>query len=287
MKKITVSAAQFAVIPNKIKENTEKSCYFIEKAYKEGKPFLIALPETITTGFNPNLPVAEFYELVEDINGKSVKTICDLAKKLKINIVFPTYLKTKKKYEIYNSAVIINSFGKIVGVYSKTHPFPTERAWAKPGNKLEVFDLGAVKIGITICYEGDFPELSRILALKGAELIVRPAALLRSFEIWELTNRARAYDNHCYFLAANAVGADAGGSYYFGHSMIINPIAQKLAQARGTEEIIYAELDPDPLKYVTYGAKTPMIFEHLTDREVSLYKDILKYKKSSFKSAYI
>ena len=68
----------------------------------------------------------------------------------------------------------------------------------------------------------------------GAEVIVRPSALLRSFEIWDLTDRARAYDNHVYIVACNAVGADAGANYYFGHSMIVDPIAHSLAQARGT-----------------------------------------------------
>ena len=78
---------------------------------------------------------------------------------------------------------------------------------------------------MTICYDGDFPELYRAEAIMGAEVICRPSALLRSFEIWELTNRARAYDNHVYIVACNAVGPDAGGNYYFGHSMIVDPIS--------------------------------------------------------------
>ena len=100
--------------------------------------------------------------------------------------------------------------------------------------------------------------------------------MLRSFEIWELTNRARAYDNHVYMVACNGVGPDAGGNYYFGHSMIVDPIAHKLAQARGTEEVISAALDPDPLKRITYGAASPMIFDHLQDRNLAAYRDILK-----------
>jgi predicted amidohydrolase len=100
-----------------------------------------------------------------------------------------------------------------------------------------------------------------------------------------MTNKARAYDNHVYVIAANSVGADAGNNYYFGSSMIINPIARKLAQARGTEEIISAKLDPNPLKQVTYGANSPMIFDHLEDRNLEVYKDILKKAKSPFEPA--
>ena len=96
-----------------------------------------------------------------------------------------------------------------------------------------------------ICYDGDFPELGRCLAVQGVEVIVRPAALLRSFDIWSLTNRARAYDNHVYVVGVNSIGPDARGSYYFGHSQIVSPIAHVLAQASGSEEIVAAELDPD------------------------------------------
>ena len=133
-----------------------------------------------------------------------------------------------------------------------------------------------------ICYEGDFPEVARVLAIQGAEVIVRPSALLRSFDIWEMTNRARAYDNHVYVVGVNIVGHDLGENYYFGHSMIVDPIACRLAQARGTEEIVFAELDPDPLKYISWGTKSPMIFDHLEDRNASLYRDLLKEAKSPF-----
>jgi len=88
-----------------------------------------------------------------------------------------------------------------------------------------------------------------------------------------------------YVIAVNSVGADAEDNYYFGSSMIISPIAQKLAQARGTEEIISAKLDPDPLKRITYGANSPMIFDHLEDRNLEVYKDILKEAKSPFEPA--
>jgi predicted amidohydrolase len=97
-----------------------------------------------------------------------------------------------------------------------------------------------------------------------------------------MVNKARAYDNHVYLLAANAVGPDAGNNYYFGHSMIVSPIAQTLALARGQEEIVSAKLDPDPIKYVSYGSKSPMIFDHLEDRNVAVYKEILQKGKSPF-----
>ncbi|MBM3126956.1 MAG: carbon-nitrogen hydrolase family protein, partial [Chloroflexi bacterium] len=105
----------------------------------------------------------------------------------------------------------------------------------------------------------------------------------RSYDIWYITSCARAYDNHVYVLAPNLVGADASGNYGFGHSMIINPIAWRLAQARGTEEIISAKLDPDPMRYITWGSKALQSFDHLQDRNLELYKDdILKEARSRF-----
>ena len=145
-----------------------------------------------------------------------------------------------------------------------------------------MFETELGTIGLIICYDGDFPELSRILAVKGAEIIVRSSALQRSYDIWYITNAARAYDNHVYLLGCNLVGPDASENYAFGHSMILNPIAWRLAQARGTEEIISAKLDPDPLRYITFGSKHPQTFDHLQDRNLKLYEQSLKEARSRF-----
>jgi len=139
---------------------------------------------------------------------------------------------------IYNSAILIGPDGEIVGIYDKTHPFPLERrdcgGWVTVGNRADVFETSLGSIGMIICYDGDFPELSRLLAVKGAEVIVRPSALLRSFDIWYITNAAR-------------------------------------------------RLDPDPLRYVTWGSKSPQSFDHLEDRNLELYEGILRKARSRFK----
>ena len=78
--------------------------------------------------------------------------------------------------------------------------------WVTRGDSVTVCDTPLGRIGMIICFDGDYPELSRIQAVQGAEVICRPSALLRSADIWELTSRARAYDNHVYVIGANAVG---------------------------------------------------------------------------------
>jgi predicted amidohydrolase len=124
-----------------------------------------------------------------------------------------------------------------------------------------------------ICFDGDYPELSRVTALHGAEIIARPSALLRSADIWELTNRARAYDNHVYVVGANATGIDPGGTIYFGNSMIVTPIAEVVARAASHECWVTARLDPDDaLRALTPGSSVPQVFDHLADRNLDLIR---------------
>ena len=289
MKEHIAACVQIAIEPNEINLNIEKCCHWLQKAVKENEAELVVFPESITTGFSPNMPVDEFYQLLEPIPGKHTEALQKLAKELGVHVVFSLYEQGDIKGRIYNSSILIDDHGDILGKYRKTHPFPTERieggGWTTPGDSTVVVDTKLGKIGLIICYDGDFPELSRVCALKGAELITRPSALLRSFEIWEFVNKARAYDNHVYLLAPNAIGPDAGKNYYFGHSMIINPIGQTIALARGTEEIIAAKLDPNPLQYVSYGTKSPMIFDHLEDRNLKSYEGIFQTGKSGFEPA--
>lgn len=286
MKEHIAACVQIAAKPNEIAFNLEKMAHWLERAVKDYEAELIVFPETITTGFTPNMPIEAFYEMLKPVPGAHTRPIQQLAKEYGVHVVLPIYERGDGKNEILNSSLLIDDTGSIIGNYRKTHPFPTERieggGWTTPGRETVVVDTKLGRIGMIICYDGDFPELSRVLALQGAEIITRPSALLRSYEIWEMTNMARAYDNHVYMVSANAIGPDAGGNFYFGHSMIVSPIAQKLALARGTEEIIAAKLDPDPIKHVSYGTRSPMIFDHLEDRNVSVYQDILKEGRSPF-----
>ncbi|AZR72681.1 nitrilase [Anoxybacter fermentans] len=289
MKEFVAAGVQIAIKPNDVEANLEKIVKWIDKAVYEYEAELIVFAETITTGFTPNMSAEELWDLVDTIPGRLTGPVAEAAKKHGVYVVLPTYERGPSRGIVYNSAALIGPEGEIVGVYRKTHPFPTERkaagGWCTPGTSAEVYETKLGKIGMIICYDGDFPELCRLLAVKGAEVIVRPSALLRSYEIWEMTNMARAYDNHVYMIGVNSIGPDAGGNYYFGHSMIVSPIAQKLALARGTEEIIAVKLNPDPLKYISYGTKSPMIFDHLEDRHIAIYKDILKEAKSQFEPA--
>ena len=289
VRRIVVAGAQFAVMPNDVPANLYRCIYFLRRAVEDVDAKLLVFPESITTGFNPAMPARDFYEMLPDTDAMlaPVQRIC---RELKIHCVLPTYERGSKPGVVYNSAFLIDSRGRNLGAYRKTHLFPTERknhkGWSTPGNRYPVFNTEIGKIGIHICYDGDFPEVSRILAVKGAQILCRPSALMRHYEIWHATNQMRAYENHVYHVAVNAIGSDAAHTNYFGHSMIVSPIAQTIALARGVDDLIYAELDPDPIQRVSYGSDAPLLFDHLEDRHIASYtKDLLRHARSAFEPA--
>jgi predicted amidohydrolase len=286
VREFVAACVQIAIRPNDVRANVDKGIVWLERAVSEYEAELVVFPETVTTGYETGLSAEELWDLVDEAPGHITRDVQLAARSLGVHVVWGSYRRGPERGEVYNSAILIGPDGEIAGIYDKTHPAPWERrdagGWAMVGQRAEVFETALGNIGMIICYDGDFPELSRLLAVKGADIIARPSALQRSFDIWYITNCARAYDNHVYVVASNLVGPDAQGNYGFGHSMIVNPIAWRLAQARGTEEIIAARLDPDPLRYVTWGSRSLQTFDHLEDRNLKLYEEILKEAVSRF-----
>ncbi|MGE5707930.1 MAG: carbon-nitrogen hydrolase family protein [Bacteroidota bacterium] len=285
MREFVAACAQFSVTPNDIEANARKSAEWLEKTVKTHNAELVVMPETITTGFVTKLSTDELFDLVDRIPGKTTARMQQEAAKWHTHVVWSTYERGEEGI-VYNTVALIGPEGDILGTYRKVHPFPTERldlgGWTTRGDDPVVCDTDLGKIGLICCYDGDFPELSRVEALMGAEILVRPSAFLRTFHIWQLTNLARAFDNHVYMVATNAVGPDGGMNYYYGHSMIVSPTAQILAQARGTEETVAARLDPDPIQTLGCGSEVPMVFNHLEDRWIKAYRDILTDGTSTF-----
>ncbi|MCQ5377776.1 MAG: carbon-nitrogen hydrolase family protein, partial [Candidatus Methanomethylicia archaeon] len=254
MKRFTVAGVQVALAePNNIERNEKKALSWVPKAIKECGAELIVYPETCNTGFETGLTADRLWDLVDSIPGKTTLAAQRAAREHGVYIVWNTYERGAKRGTVFNSSVLIGRNGDIIGVYRKTHPFPVERVegggWCTAGDAAEPFDTDLARIGLMICYDGDFPDLSTTYALKGAEVIVRSSALLRTYDHWYAMNFARAYENHVYLVGVNAVGSDAAGNFYFGHSQVISPNGWRLAQARCAEEVVYAELSPDPIKH--------------------------------------
>jgi predicted amidohydrolase len=228
---------------------------------------------------------------VTEIPGPVTEPLQEVARRLGVHLVAGTYERGPERGVVYNAAALVTPDGEVAGVYRKTHPFCTEMrsrgGWVTPGDEVCVVETELGRIGLIICFDGDYPELSRITALRGAEIICRPSALLRSADIWELTNRARAYDNHVYVIGSNCTGMDPAGVLYFGNSMIVTPIAEVVARAATHECWVSARLDPDrAMASLTPGSSVPQVFDHLADRNLDLIRryadDLVRPARTSF-----
>ena len=282
MRAFTVAAVQIAPEPGPltaalVKANLEKAVTWIERCVAATGAELVVLPESASTGFTPGVPAEELWELVAEIPGPLTDPIAEAARRTGAHVVWGTYERGRERGVVYNTAVLLGPGGDVLGRYRKTHPFCTEMrsrgGWVTPGDEVCVVDTPLGRIGLIICFDGDYPELSRVTAVRGAELICRPSALLRSADIWELTNRARAYDNHVYVVGANATGADPAGVLYFGNSMVVTPIAEVVARAATHECWVSARLDPaTAMASLTPGSSVPQVFDHLADRNLDLIR---------------
>jgi predicted amidohydrolase len=298
MKEFTAAAVQVAPVPGpltpaSIKANVARAVEWTERCVDATGAELVVLPETASTGFTPGMGPEELWDLVDAVPGAATEPLQDLARRVGVHLVWGTYERGRERGVVYNSAVLIGPAGDVLGVYRKTHPFCTEMrsrgGWVTPGDEATVVQTPLGRIGMIICFDGDYPELARIEAVRGAELICRPSALLRSADLWELTTRARAYDNHVYVIGANATGTDPAGVHYFGNSLIVTPIAEVVARGSSHESWVSAHLAPrSALASLTPGSSVTQLFDHLADRNTDLVRryaeDLARPYRSEFSS---
>ena len=299
MKAFTAAAIQIAPAPGPltaeaVRQNLEKCVDVVRRCHAATGAELIVLPESATTGFTPGIATEDLWELMSEIPGPVTEPLQAVARELGVHVVLGTYERGVRPEVVHNSSVLIDPTGTVLGVYRKTHPFCSENVsgggWVTPGDTVTVCETDLGRIGMIICFDGDYPELSRIQAVQGAEVIVRPSALLRSADIWELTSRARAYDNHVFVVGANAVGADPAGVLYFGNSHIVTPIGHIVAKAATHEGWVSARLDPaEAMASLTPGSNVGQVFDHLRDRNLDLIRnhreDLERPAKTSFPHA--
>ena len=177
----------------------------------------------------------------------------------------------------YNTSMLIKPDGNLATTYRKLHVFDVDVEGAgsyresdrkRPGDEIVSYDMGDMgKMGLTICYDIRFPELFRLLALDGADLICLPAAflLMTGKDHWEPLIRARAIENGCYMLAANQCGKKSTAHDY-GRSMIVDPWGNVIAMAQDKPCVSIAEIDFDYLEKVrnqlyTLPNRRPDIYE--------------------------
>ncbi|MFZ5990051.1 MAG: carbon-nitrogen hydrolase family protein [Bacillota bacterium] len=244
---VRISVCQMTVENNK-ESNIEKAVGMIGTS-AENHADMVLLPEMFNCPYE-NSKFVEFAESQDD--GPTIKALSNAAKENGVYIIAGSIPEIEEG-KIYNSSFIFDSEGKIIGRHRKIHLFDInipgkisfkESDTLTAGNETTVIDTGFCKIGVAICYDVRFPEIFRLMALKGAKLVIVPAAFNMTTGPlhWELLMRARAVDNQV-FMAAVSPARNVKASYVaYGNSMVVDPWANILVRADGEENILYSDI---------------------------------------------
>jgi len=197
---------------------------------------LLIFPELSLTGY---VCRDLFYQLAEPLDGPSVKALAKAAKENGLTLIFGMPVEGQVKGVIHNSSIMIDQ-DEGVASYSKlylpTHSVFEEKRYFRPGNDVKSFGGKKCRLGLTICYDLYFPEIYRILALEGSDIVTcisaSPSTRQQYFEI---LTRARAIENGTYIVFVNRVGIE-DGLHFWGGSHIISPNGDILAKAPYHEE---------------------------------------------------
>jgi len=276
LQKVNVALAQISCKVGDKKHNITIMKKSIKQAKEKGAN-LVIFPELSLTGYlNRDLA----YELAELIPGPSIHSLEETAKKENIYLVFGMPEQSEKAHAVlYNTAVLLGPDG-LIGKYRKMH-LPThsvfeEKRYFRLGYEAPVFETEIGKIGLTICYDIFFPEISRLLRLKGSQLIIcisaSPAVRSTFFEVF---TAARALENTVFLAYVNLVGVE-NGLQFWGGSRIIAPDGSILAKAKYDEEdlvtgtIDYADLERVEAFVPTLRDLRPELFNSLREQAEKL-----------------
>jgi len=203
---------------------------------------LLVLPEMFLTGYNIGMEAVG--ALAEAQDGPSAQSIAALAKNSGVAILYG-YPERGADGQIYNAVQLIDANGQRLCNYRKTHLFGDldHSMFSAGDDDFPLVELNGWKLGFLICYDLEFPENTRRLALAGAELILVPTANMVPFDfVADVTVRARAFENQCYVAYANYCGQESE-IQYCGQSSIAAPDGQRIAQAGLDEALIVGTLD--------------------------------------------
>jgi len=212
-----------------VEENRKHVMKILDLALRQ-KPDLVCLPEAFTT-VTVNRPIEE---IAESVPGPTTEIVAEKAKAAGCYVICP--IKTRRDGKVWNSAIIIDREGEILGIYDKIHPVTSSSDYTvfeggvMPGSEASVFDLDFGRIGIQICFDIGFPESWQELAEKGAKIVFWPSAYNGGFPL-----QVYAYLHHYYVVSS--VRSDK--------SRIIDPLGRILAETDYHVNVIYRDINPD------------------------------------------
>ena len=250
--------------------NLEKADLLVRDAIGRGAE-LVVLPEKWTVLGSPEQLEAG----AQPLDGPAISWAQSIAREFEVEIVAGSIVERVPGLEKnHNTSVHVGPDGQVRAVYHKLHMFDVEvegvlyaeSAQEQAGDEAIVSELASgTGLGMTICYDLRFPELYRMLAARGAEIISVPSAFTvpTTRDHWEILLRARAIENQCFIVAANQFGTHGGGYRSGGRSMIVDPWGLVLASAPDSECAIVAELNFDQLQ--TIRGRIPVLSHRRED----------------------
>lgn len=201
---------------------------------------LVVFPELFTSGYDIGRRV---HELAEPVDGPLPAALAGVARETGIALL--TGWPERAGDVVFNAAALIERDGSVLANHRKLHLFGgDETALYRPGERFTLAELDGVRLGILICYDVEFPEAVRALALAGAELVAVPTALMPPYDaVARILVPARAAENQVFIAYANRVGRETTLEY-IGQSCVCDPDGRDLARADGNSEtLLIADLD--------------------------------------------
>jgi predicted amidohydrolase len=245
------------------KEHNLAMCFArLEEAAAQGVE-LAVFPECAIPGYMWD-SAEEALPYAEEIPGPTTEAFERECARLNIHAI--TGLLEREGDTLYNAAILVGPDG-LVGSYRKTHlPFLGVDRFVTPGDEFKVFDTALGKIGLIICYDLRFPEVTRTLALAGADIVALPTNFPMAARLQcEIIAPARAAENRIYLLVANRVGKERWGEFC-GRSQIVDPFGNRLAETDvTTETLLVADVDLEKARdkdYVVPGEYELYLFGH-------------------------
>ncbi len=263
------AVAQFKAKLGDIDHNLRRMNNYIEKASAQGCK-LIVFPEVADTGYQMEIicQLASSWD-----SGRELNYLQNSARENAIYVV--TGLSERKGTTVHNSAVAINPAGEIIGQYRKMHLYPAAPAYEdrhlEPGSGIAIFKVADLTCGIIICSDLQFPELARLYAISGVQLLlVLSAWCVQDAYHWRTLLAARSIENQIFIAAANRVGTDASVTFC-GSSQILDPSGAVLASASEDDEcLVIAEIMADRISanrasFFKLQGRRPEIYQRLSE----------------------
>ncbi|QTA92408.1 nitrilase-related carbon-nitrogen hydrolase [Desulfonema magnum] len=247
MKDIRIAAIISQSFAGKTADNLDGMVKWIKAAKKEGAA-VVCFPEMNVTGYSV---CQDIKDAAEPVPGSVTDHLSYLAEDQDI-VILAGMAEKDENGLIFASHLVVKPEGNF-DVYRKLHIAPPERPVFSAGDKVPLFEACGVKFGIQLCYDAHFPELSTLMALKGAEVIFIPHASPRGtprekYESWMRHLPARAYDNSFFVIACNQTGENGKGLHFPGVAVVIDPAGKIMEKdVSGGENMVVAELKADVL----------------------------------------